>query len=436
VRRYFVTAALALMVPCAADARDETKARPRRVYYPWPGNGLVRPPIVHGNNPRVRVLLPSRLDWTYAASAAALGTAPPEARPHDATQTVYQLWVPRSYKHAAPHPLVLFISPKQFPDEWGSWIDVCSKHGVMFAAVPGGGSNAHPALRLRVALDVLDDLRRRMAIDTDRVYVGGYAEGARTACELAFAYPEFVGGVVAIGGASSPRQEPWMRERMKERLSVAYVTGGLDPARREIEVFRHPVTRDLGARTRLWSVPMAANAMPASAVLEDAYLWLEAGLAGRRALMAASPTSKMAVGVVPPAEAWAQGVLEEAKARLKDRGRREAGLMLLAGLAERWAGGETARKAAKLLEAHDERGKGKWQDVYNRQQVRFAFLEAKAFADYVEGPLPVRDLARKPALLQELAGLWELVEKYGPDTDEGREAGRRLEELRKQLPAR
>lgn len=418
-----------------ADARQAVSTAPRRNFANW-GPNNIRPAIIHGHNPRVRVLLPSRLDWSYACPAAALATAPAELRAYDPSAVVYSLWVPRLYKHATPHPLVLHLSPKAFPDEGGAWADVGARHAALIATVSTGGPNAHPALRLRIALDVLDDLRRRMAIDTDRIYIAGQGDCARTACGVAFAYPEFVAGVVAIGGGASPRQEPWMRDRMKERLSVAYITGPADPARREVEVLRHPVTRDLGVRTRLWGAPMAANAMPPPAVLGDAFVWQEAALPARRALALAAPTTRMADGVVPLAEAWARGVLDEAKARKSGHEQKETGLLQLAGLAERWAGGDAARKAGHLLDAHDERAKTKWKDVYNRHQLRFAYLEARAFADFVGGPLPQRELPRKAALLEELAGLCEQVGTFGPDSEEAREVSRRLEALRKQMPAR
>lgn len=434
MRQLIAIVLLSLCILTPSDARQTVTTQPRRNFANW-GPNNIRPAIIHGTNPRVRVLLPSRLDWSYATSTAALTTAPAETRLHDATRVVYQLWVPRLYRHTVAHPLVLFISTKPFPDEGNAWVDICAKHALMLATVTAG-NNQHPAQRMQAALDVLDDLRRRMSIDTDRIYLAGLGDGARTASEVAFAYPEFVGGVLTIGGASSPRQEPWMRERTKERLSVAYITGGADPSRREIEALRYPVTRDLGVRTRLWSAPLQANAMPSSSVLEEAFLWLEAGRGPRRALALTNPTARMAEGVVPLPEVWARGVFEEAKARLNDKRQQELGLMQLEGVATRWRGTEAGRAAKKLLEAHDQHAKVKWKEIYNRTQQRFTYLEAKAFGEYVGGPLPARDLPRKTALLQELVGLWERVETYGSDTDEGREATSRLEDLRKQIPAR
>ncbi len=430
----FLTAVV--VVSSVALAQNDPRARSRLNYfnYGW-GPGNVRPLVTHGNNPRVRVQMAPRLEWSYAVSSAALATTPREVQLHDSTQTFYHLWIPQRYRHANPHPLILHISNKQFPDEWGTWIDICTKHGVIFAAATGGGELAHPSLRMRLALDVFDDVRRRMAVDTDRVYVTGLGEGARTACELAFAYPEFVGGVLAIGGGSSPRHEPWMRDRMKERLSVAYMTGVADPARREIEVLRFPVLRDLGVRSRVWTVPMLPGTMPNSLLVEQAFLWLEEARAARRAQLVTAPAMRMAEGVVPFPEFWARAVLEEAQGRMKHPEFRESGLLQLEGLSQRWPGGESARQAQKLLARHDERAKVKWVEIYNQHQLRFAVAEAKAFENFLAGPLNLRDMARKPALIQEAIGLWELVQKYGAEKPEAREAEKRIEALRNLLKA-
>lgn len=418
-----------------ADANNDAKNRPRRIYY-YPAPGTIRPAIIPGNNPRVRVQLEPRLDWTFPLPLAVQATTPREFMLHDSSQTIYQLWVPRTYRHAVPHPAVVFVSSKPVPEELLAFDALCRKYDMLFAVAYNGGDLAHPALRMRLTLDVLDDLRRRMNIDTDRLYVGGASEGAKTACDLAFAYPEFVGGVFAIGGASSPRPEPWMRDRMNARLSVAVITGEFDPARREIEVIRFPVLRDLGARTRLWIVPRQTNVLPVAAILEDAFLWMEAARGIRRAQMITAPTLRVNDGSAPIADLWASAMVDEAAARLKDRRLEESGILQLEGIMRRWRGSDAAMRAAKLLEEHDAKAKVKWKQLYDRKQLQFAYLEAKSLDQFLSLPLAPRDLLRKPVLLQELLALWEQVERAGEDTNEGKEATKRLAALRKLMPVR
>ncbi|MFO0876614.1 MAG: hypothetical protein U0840_04505 [Gemmataceae bacterium] len=430
LRACLVIGFLAMVASGLTLANNDPKNRPRRIYV-YPPPGTVRPPIIHGNNPRVRVQLPPRLDWSFAMPPALLNNTPREFMLHDSTQTIYQLWVPRSYMHATPHAAIVFVSGKAVPDELLAFDALCRKFNVLFAVAYNGGDEVHPALRMQLTLDVLDDLRRRMNIDTDRLYLAGFSQGARTACDIAYAYPEFVGGVLAISGASSPRPEPWMRERMKDRLSLALMTGEVDPNRREIEMIRFPVLRDLGARARLWTIPRAGSSLPMGAFLEDAFLWMESARGVRRAQMLTAPTLRVNDGSAPISDLWANALVDEAVVRMKDKRLEESGVLQLEGVMRRWAGSDAARRAGTLLEQYDAQAKVKWRALVERKQQLFAFLEARGVEQFLTGPIPARDLLRKPILEQELLALWEQVEKTGADTVEGKEATRRLAELRK-----
>jgi predicted esterase len=403
-----------------------TPPRPRRIYYgPDAPQGTINPLIVAGNNPRVRVRYATRLELDFV-----LPNAPARfAQLQDATQTIYQLWVPTNYRHSVPIPLLLFVSAKPIPDEYLAWGNLCRKYNVMFAMAYQGGDEVPAAARMQQTLDVLDDIRRRMAVDTDRVYLGGFSEGARTACDLAYAYPELLGGVIAIGGASSLRSEPWLRQRVKDRLSVALVVGQNDTLRGEMETIRLPVLRDLEVRTQLWSVPSLGHAMPTPAVLEEVLIWLEARYAARKALAVTQPSLRMPEGVVPMAELYAKAVAEDASARMKDVNTRSQAALQLEGVTRRWPGSEAAKAAQRLLERHDERAKEGWQVVYDRRQQEFFHLEAKALDKYLSGTLPPRDAARKKEWLAVSRKLWEQVKKYGGETPVGKEAERRVEEL-------
>lgn len=403
---------------------------------PWGWRtGMPRPAIIAGNNPRVRVQAPSRLDWAFPLSPVTQTTIPRDVQLYDSTFTSYHLWVPLTYRHAQPHPLILCISGKAVPDEYLAWGTLCRTYGVLFAVAYDGGDEVHPAKRMRLSLDVLDDLRRRMAIDADRIYVAGFSEGARTASELAYAYPEAVGGVVAIGGASGLRGEPWMRDRVKERLSVALVTGELDPAKREMETLRHPPLRDQGFTAKLWTVPRVGHALPPQPVLEDVYAWLETGVGKRQALTQQYPTTRMPQPLVPAPDFWAFSVVDEAKQRGRDPATREMAALQLEGVVRRWPTAPAAKTAKALLEKYDNAAKTPWKQVYEARQLEFFAQEAKALDEYLAGPLPRRDMLAKIPLTRELIALYEAVEKHGPDTPEADKAKKRAAELRKLVPA-
>jgi pimeloyl-ACP methyl ester carboxylesterase len=388
--------------------------------------------IVPGLNTRVRVLAPTRFDWVWATPPGLLAITPKEVMAgYDPTQTTYQLFVPHNYRHARSSPLILFLSASASPEELSSWAAVCRKYDVLYASPHEAGDTCPAAKRLRMALDVLDDIRRRLNVDTDRVYIGGLSEGGRTACEVAYAFPEFIGGLVAVGGASPLRGEPWMRDRVAERLSVALVTGQLDFAKAEMETYRFPILRDLEVRSKLW-MPNVGHTMPPPRVVEEVYLWLEADAANRRALGVKYPLARIPEGTYPALDIWSLGLVDEANARLAVDKTRDTGLMQLQGVVQRWKGSDGARAAAKIL-ADNAAGARAWQTVYARQQQDFFFREAKAFDAYLDGPLPPRDERRKAALLRIALELWKQVLDHGADTDEGRKAKRRVDALNKML---
>jgi pimeloyl-ACP methyl ester carboxylesterase len=423
-----------IVVTAAAGQKRKKTAVPA---VPLPGRVVVvpvpvpaRPALRPGYTARVQVLTGSRLDATFAASAEVLAATPRDAlADYIPTQQRYRLFIPATYQANVPQPLIFFISPSS-PDEFTRFDSLCRKYGVLFASPLGAGDDCVPGRRLRIALDVLEDVRQRLNVDTDRIYLAGLSGGARVASDIAFSYPEFVGGVLAIGGAGGLRNEPWLRDRVAERLSVALACGELSPARMELERWRFPVLRDGGVRTKFWLAAQLGQALPLASQLEEMFVWLELARGRRRALGNQYPPARMADGTVPSAETWAAGVLAEARKRLGDRKTRESGLMQLQGVVARWKDTPAARDADRLLKQQD------WRKVYARQQMTFAYREARALDSYLQLERSPGDPQRLPALLRLAVARWTEVDRNGPDGKEGKEARKRLAELRLLVPQR
>jgi pimeloyl-ACP methyl ester carboxylesterase len=419
----------------AAAAAQKRPARPAPAAAPGPA--VVPVPVIVvprqglrlGYNPRVRVLAGSRLEPTFAAADDVLASTPRDALVgYQSRQQRYQLYIPTTYQHNQAHPLILFLSASSSPDEFTIFDALCRKYGVLFACPYNAGDDCAPGRRLRIALDTLEDVRQRLNVDTDRIYLAGFSGGGRLASDIACSYPEFVGGVLALGGTGGLRNEPWMRDRVVERLSVALAVGEYSPVRQEVERWRWPALRDGGVRTKLWLTPRLGQAMPPVVQLEEMFVWLELGRAQRRALGGQYPPARMAEGTVPSPDTWAAGVLAEARKRLASRKTRESGLMQLEGVITRWKDAPAAEQADRLLKRHDD-----WEKVFARRQLEFAYREAKAVDAYLE---VLTDPQRLPGLLRVALGRWEQVEKHGPDGKEGKEARRRLGQLRRLVPPR
>ncbi len=291
---------------------------------------------------------PTRLDWQFVA--ADFG---PQAarvpRTYQSAEQRYQLYVTPEYKPAQTWPLLIFISPGDDPLGWRSWQKLCEERDVLFCAAYGAGNNTPPGQRIRLVLDTFDDVRRRYRIDPDRTYLAGFAGGGRLACTIAFAMPEYFGGVIPICGANPLHRLDYLRHRVGDRLSVAFVTGETDFNRRESEVLDAPLFGDLGIRSRLWLVPKMGHEMPPESVLSAVYVWLEEDLPRRRREAKERPGLAASPDEVLPARVRAERLLDAAKTEMIQPDRVYRGAAMLVGLVARWSDTDAGDKARELL---------------------------------------------------------------------------------------
>lgn len=378
---------------------------------------------------RITVAAPNRFDWQFAAPPGTLATMPKDAEKGGFAES-YQLMVPPGLAPGSAAGLVLNVSASSSSEEFGIWEPVCRKHGLAYVCPIGVGDEVHPGLRLRTAVAVLDDIRQRMLIDTDRIYLTGTGHGSLTACQMAYSFPEFVGGLIAVGSATSLRAEPWLRDRVRERLSVVLLTGNRDPNRHELQRVRAAVLKQSEINHRLIVVPEQAEGLPPSEVLDHAVAWLESGRAARLQLSKLYPATRVAEGSMPQSENYASALVEEAKERLR-KGRKDEGLMLLVGVMNRWPTTPGAREAKRLLEEQDAKGKRTWKEWYDARQLEHFHREARAIDELIGLLGNVRGAVLNAGLLPAAIAMYEQVEQFGPDTKEGKRASQRLEELRK-----
>src|SRR5207248_6316496 len=137
-------------------------------------------------------------------------------------------------------PLVLFISPGNQPGGWSAWQKVCETQRVLFASPFSAGNEVSAGQRARIILDVLDDVRRQYRVDPEQTYLTGFSGGGRMACAIAFALPEYFGGVAPICGTNPLPGSAYLRHRVHDRLAVAFITGETDFNRKEDEVYMAP----------------------------------------------------------------------------------------------------------------------------------------------------------------------------------------------------
>jgi dienelactone hydrolase len=399
------------------------------------GAGLIAAaPPGPGWHDKVRVSEPTRLDWTFVLSNRSLAK-PPDGwlTAYQSTEQMYELFVPKVKDRKAPLPLILYLSPSREASAGKGLARIAQARGFLYAAPHNAGNDCPSKKRVRIILDVLDDLRRQFPIDPDRTYITGFSGGGRVACAIGFALPELFGGVAPICAGGFPREEPWLRRRVTDRLSVALLTGEKDFNRGEVERLRGPFLKDVGIRTRVWTVAGLGHGIPGDKILGESIRWMEEGLSKRQALGKKYPASRIASSDSVAREDLAKSLMSEGKERLKSKETIYSGLMQLKGVLERWPDLEAAGESKKLLLEYEEKTDKPWEADDLAEQRLYLTGKARATDRYASGPLSGQYAKMRQDMLRSAIELWRQVLADSPDSPAGKEAKKRIGELEKLL---
>jgi dienelactone hydrolase len=369
-----------------------------------------------GLQPEVTVAVATRLDWQFAAAGFGAKAARVPAS-YESDRQRYQLFVPPNYTPDHPWPLVVFISPGDDPLGWRFWQKPCEDSGALFCAAYGAGNNCPPGQRIRIVLDVLDDVRRHYRVDPDQTYLAGFSGGGRMACTIAFALPEYFGGVVPICGTNPLNDLAYLRHRARDRLSVAFVTGADDFNRGENEDYMAPFFQALGIRSQLWVVPKLGHGVPGPAVLSEVYGWLAEDLKRRREEGKAHLGLTVAPDEVPTPLRQATRQVAVAQDELRQPERTWEAIALLQGVVQRWGKTEAGERAQQLLDEilADPKQAARVAEQGGLEERRLLAAQAEALERW--GDLP---RARQA---------WRLLLKEHPGSPEGRTAATALRRL-------
>lgn len=362
----------------------------------------------------VTVSAPTRLDWEFAVQGFGKGAAKLPGD-FDSTKQKYQLFVPKGIKPKA-WPLVVFISPGDGPTGLANWQKVCDKEGILFCSPYKAGNNVAAGQRTRIVLDVLDDVRRQFNVDPEQTYLSGFSGGGRMACAIGFALPEYFGGIAPVCGTNPISGPTYLRHRLQDRLSVAFITGEKDFNRKENEEYMFPYFQELTIRTRLWVAPKVGHQIPGADVMAEVYAWLRDDLPRRQ---------KDATLRVAPEEGGltAKRFLAAARENLKDTERVWRGVALVQGVVQRWPMSEAGKEARGLLK--DITNDAKLLDLIGQQG---AEDEQKSMAAQARG-------LEKFGMTAKAIEAWDVLAKNYADTPIGQQAENQIRRLQGKQPA-
>ena len=344
---------------------------------------------------------------------------------YESEKQKYELYVPPKYNAKKSYPLILFISPGDKGAGWGNWKKVCEEQGILFASPHNAGNNCETKQRVRIVLDVLDDVRRKYNVDPDRTYIGGFSGGGRIACAIAFSLPEQFGGVIPVCAAGELREESWLRQRVIDRLSVANVTGENDFNRGEVERFRGPQLAEVGVRSKVWVCDGLGHGIPNADKLGDVFSWLEEDLSKRREFAKRYPASRISEENLSR-ESAAKQLFDEAEKRMKDPKTIYTGLMQMKGIMVRWDGLPVASQAKKILLAQEDAANRPWEEEDIAEQRRFLIAKAKSLDAYASGELPKQYANQRSDMIKASIELWKLVIADGQDRAATESAKKRI----------
>ena len=347
-------------------------------------------------------------------------------------QTAHELFVPNRKDAKKPVPAILFVSAgRRTRRRWKAFESVCKDKGIAFIGVRGAGNNVAAGKRVRIILDCFDDVRRQIPLDPDRTYISGFSGGARIACAVAFALPEYFGGVLPICAGGDLREEQWLRFRIADRLSAALVTGDTDFNRGELERWKGPMWKDLGIRTKVWTQPKMGHAMPSAATLTETVAWLDQGIDARASLAKKAPASRAAPESVPGRDAAAAALFKEGEGLLEGKATQYRGLMVMKGVYKRWPDTDTGKAARKMLEGFEAKKEKPWE-VEDVAELRKQFTaEARALSDYTLNGIPAGSPYEKdrPEMVKQAIELWSALIGDAPNSELAKEGKKRVAEL-------
>jgi polyhydroxybutyrate depolymerase len=128
----------------------------------------------------------------------------------------YLLYVPESYDPSTPAPLVISLHgfaewPAHFMHT-SRWKELADEHGFILVFPSGTGfpkrwylheprfSRGSPEIEIAFISDLIDELAAEFNIDTDRVFVNGFSNGAGLSFELACSLSDRVTAIGTVAG--------------------------------------------------------------------------------------------------------------------------------------------------------------------------------------------------------------------------------------------
>jgi pimeloyl-ACP methyl ester carboxylesterase len=166
---------------------------------------------------------------TLAHSAVAL-----RDQPIDLARERFTVYVP-AHPPTQGYGLLVFIPPWENAMLPRGWAAILDRRGVIFVSAAHSGNQANILDRRDpLALLAAHNIRQRVRVDPERIYIGGFSGGSRVALRLALGFPDVFRGAFLnagsdpIGDAQAPLPPSELFSRFQEMTRIVYISGQND----------------------------------------------------------------------------------------------------------------------------------------------------------------------------------------------------------------
>jgi len=318
-----------------------------------------------------------RMGWPLAAEAAAKVD-------YNLPDESFEVYVPPDYTGEKPFGLLVFVNPHPSGRPPQNYVPLLDKYHLIYVGPNKVGNDRFVRLRMGLAIDAVENMRKRYKIDPERIYASGISGGGRVASMLGVGFADvFRGGFYIIGcdfykDEKSTEKNGYYRRSYsvppakifnlaRKSSKHVFLTGDTDGNRDQTQLYYNGFKRDGFEHITYFQVPGMGHQAP------DAE-WFEKGLAALDEPIAAAPpatagTPKRPVTAAtrptaPPATTQAMGRTEVAARLLAtakmyvDNHQYELGRQKLTWIVQNFAdtpAGITARKMLDDLKARQEK---------------------------------------------------------------------------------
>lgn len=149
----------------------------------------------------------------------------------------FDIYVPEDYQPGKPFGLLVWINSGDCGLTPNEWYATFKKYHIICIGGAKTGKDRTRADRIRIALAAYQNMKTLYTLDDERIYIAGFAGGAKIAAELGLAFGDvFRGGVYICGAAPYKAATPAAQtayETARGRNRYVFITGQNDATYRK-----------------------------------------------------------------------------------------------------------------------------------------------------------------------------------------------------------